>query len=131
MKQGKINDKFYQRLRSTGPQPASFFGLAKTHEKDTPLPAFLSKPGSCYHNLITFLAPFFQKLSGANIETNPQEARKALESLILEDEEQILFADAKSLYTNVPVGEAIETAIRELYSSNLVPDIPRCAMKCC
>ena len=29
----------------------------------------------------------------------------------------------------MPVGEAIETALRELYSSNLAPGIPRSAVK--
>ena len=33
------------------------------------------------------------------------------------------------MYTNVPVGEAIEIALRVHYSSNLAADIPRTAMK--
>ena len=33
------------------------------------------------------------------------------------------------MYTNVLVGEAIEIALRKIYSSNLAPDIPRSAMK--
>ena len=33
------------------------------------------------------------------------------------------------MYTNVPVGEAIEIALRELYWSSLAPDIPMSAMK--
>ena len=33
MKQGKISDKIYQGLRSTGSQPAKLFGLAKSHKK--------------------------------------------------------------------------------------------------
>ena len=37
--------------------------------------------------------------------------------------------DVKSLYTNVPVEEAIETALKELYSSDEVPETPRSAMK--
>ena len=51
------------------------------------------------------------------------------ESLTLEDDEQIVSLDVKSLYTNVTVGESIEIALRDLYSSNLAPDIPRSAMK--
>ena len=54
---------------------------------------------------------------------------KALESLTLENDEQIVCLDVKSLYANVPVGEAIEIALRELYLGNLAPDIPRSAMK--
>ena len=53
----------------------------------------------------------------------------ALESLTLEDDEQIVSLDVKSSYTNVSVGEAIEIALRELYLSNIAPDIPRSAMK--
>ena len=114
MKQGKINDKIYQRLRSTGSQPATLHGLAKVHKKNTPV---LSIPGSSYKNLNRFLTPFFPKIPGANIETNTQDARKALESLTLEDDEQIVSLDVKSLYTNVPVGEAIEIALRELFQA--------------
>ena len=84
MKQGKISDKIYQRLRSTGSQPAKLYGLAKVLEKDTPLRPVLSIPDSSYKNLNRFLTPFFQKLPGANIETNTQDARKALESLTLD-----------------------------------------------
>ena len=129
MKQGKISDKIYQRLRSTGSQLARHYGLAKVHKKDTPLRPVLSIPGSSYENLNRFLTPFFQKLTGANIETNTQDARKVLESLTLEDDEQIVYLDVKSLYTNVPLGEAVEIALRELYSSIPAPDIPRSAMK--
>ena len=129
MKQGKISDKIYQRLRSTDSQPARLYVLAKVQKEDTPLRPVLSIPGSSYENLNRFLTPFFQKLPGANIETNTKDARKALVSLTLEDDEQIVSPEVKSLYTNVPVGEAIEIALGELYSSNLAPDIPRSAMK--
>ena len=79
----QIIDKIYQRLRSTGLQPARLYGLAKVHEKDTPLRHVLSIPGSSYENLNRILTPFFQKLPVTNIETNTQDARKALESLTL------------------------------------------------
>ena len=115
----------YQRLRSTGSQPVGLYGLAKVHKKGTPLRPVPSIRGSSYEN--RFLTPFFQKLPGANIETNMQDARKVLESLILEDDGQIVSLDVKSLYTNV--GEAIEISLRELYLSNLAPDILRTAIK--
>ena len=90
MKQGKISDKIYQRLRSTGSQPVRLYGLSKVQKKDTPLRPVLSKPGSSYENINRFLTSFFCKLPGANIENNTQDARKALESLTLEDDEQIV-----------------------------------------
>ena len=39
--------------------------------------------------------------------------------------EKIISLDVKSLYTNVPVSEAIDTALRCLYSSEHAPDIER------
>ena len=39
------------------------------------------------------------------------------------------YFDIKSLYTIVPIEEAIEIALQELYSSDEVPEILRSAMK--
>ena len=50
-------------------------------------------------------------------------------SFSLEDNEQIVSLDVKILLTNLSVGEAIEINLREFYSSNLAPEIPRSAMK--
>ena len=83
-KKGKIPVKVYEALRSTGAQPARLYGLAKVHKKETPLRPVLSIPGSCYHKLNKFLTPFFQKIEGANIETNTNDARKTLEQIKLE-----------------------------------------------
>ena len=47
----------------------------------------------------------------------------------LEKDEQILSLDVKSLYINVPVKEAINIALRLLYTGDDKPDIPRTTMK--
>ena len=47
----------------------------------------------------------------------------------IDEDELVVSLDVKSLYTNVPVEEAIEIALKELYSSEEVPEIPRSAMK--
>ena len=62
MKQGKINDKVYQRLRSTGSEPATSYGLAKTHKK--PLQPVLSIPDSSYKNLNRFSGFIFPETTG-------------------------------------------------------------------
>ena len=89
-KKGKIPVKVYEALRSTGAQPARLYGLAKVHKKETLLRPVLSIPGSCYNKLNTFLTPFFQKIEGANLETNTNDARKTLEQIKLENDKQIL-----------------------------------------
>ena len=123
-KKGKIPVRVYEALRSTGAQPAKSYGLAKVHKK-TPLRPVLSIPGSCYHKFNKFLTPFFQKIERANIETNTNDAPKTLEQM-----KQILSLGVKSLYTNVPVKEAINIALRSLYARDDKPDIPRTTMKC-
>ena len=129
MKQGEISEKIYHRLRATGLQPARLYGLADVHKIGTPLRPVLSTPGSSYENLNKFLSHFFEKLPGANIETNSKDARAALEATKLDEDELVVSPDVKSLYTNVPVEEAIEMTLKELYSSDEVPEIPRSAMK--
>ena len=57
-------------MRSTGGQPARLYGLAKVHKVNTPLGTVLSLPGSSYYNLNKVLTKFFEKIEGANIETN-------------------------------------------------------------
>ena len=114
---------------STGTQLARLYGLDKVHKKETPLRPVLSIPGSCYHKVNKFLTPFFQKIEQANIETNTKDARKILEPKKLEKNQQILSLEVKSLYTNVPVNETINIALRLLYARNDKPDIPRTTMK--
>ena len=60
------------RLRTTGSQPARLYELAKIHKSGTPLRPVLSIPGSSYENLNKFLSPIFERLLGANIETNTE-----------------------------------------------------------
>ena len=117
------------RLRTNGSQPARLYGLAKVHKIVTALRPVLSIPGSSYEKLNKFHSPLFGKLPGANFETNSKDARAALEATKLDEDEPVVSLDVKSLYTNVPVEEAIEIALKDLYSSDEVPEIPKSATK--
>ena len=63
------------------------------------------------------------------MENISNDARKSLEQIKLEKDKQILSLDVKSLYTNVPVKETINIALRSLYARDAKPDIPRTTMK--
>ena len=128
-KKDEISENLYTRMRSTGGQPARIYGLAKMHKVNTPLRTVLSLPGSSYYNLNKVLAKFFDKIEGANIETNSLDARKILESTNLEPNENLISLDVKSLYTNVPLKEAIDIALRKLYEQDEPPSIARKTMK--
>ena len=128
-KRDEISDQLYSKIRSTGGQPARLYGLAKVHKDETPLRPVLSLPGSSYENLNKMLAKFFDNIDGANIETNTKEAREKIENIALDPDETIISLDVKSLYTNVPLKEAIEIALQKLYSQESPPEIQRATMK--
>ena len=127
-KKDEISEALYTRLRSTGALPARLDGLAKVHKQGTPLrPVFL--PGSSYDNLNKTLAKYFYEIEEANIETNTQMAREILEKTELDSDERIISLDVKSLYTNVPLNEAVEIALRRLYEQVNSPETSRKTMK--
>ena len=109
--------------------PTAWYGLAKVHNDETPLRPVLSLPGSSYENLNKMLAKFFDNIDGANLETNTKEARETIENIALDLDETIISLDEKSLYTNVPLEEATETALQKLYSQESPPEIQRTTMK--
>ena len=108
-KRDEISDQLYSKRRSTGGQP----GLAKVHKDETPLRPVLSLPSRSYENLNKILAKFIDNIDGANIEINTKEARETIENIALDPDETIISLDVKSLYTNVPLKEAIEIAFTE------------------
>ena len=125
MKNDKISQDFYSRVRSTGAQPARLYGLAKVHKQNTPLRPILSLPGSCYENLTEELSKLFDKVPSAGIETNTEKIKAALQSISLDDDEVLVSLDVVSLYTNVPVKESIEIAAEILYSLDEEPPFDR------
>ena len=74
MKQGKISEKIYHRLRTTGSQPARRSGFAILHKNNTQPRPVLSISVSSYENPNKFLSPFFQSLPGRCIEFNSKGA---------------------------------------------------------
>ena len=131
MKQAKIDEKIYHKVRRTGLQSDRLYGLNKLYKNRTPIRPVLSIPSSSYENLIKILFPFFQRLPGENIETNSKDDRKSLEATKLKEDELVLSLDVRGLYTNVPVEGAIKIALKELYSSYEIPEVPRSNTQSC
>ena len=89
-KKDEIIEAMYNRLRSTGAQPARLYRLAKIHKQGTPLRPVLSLPGSSFDNLNKTVAKYFDEIEGANIETNTIMAREILENTELVSDEDNL-----------------------------------------
>ena len=75
------------------------------------------------------LANFFDKIDRADIETNTKDTRETNKNIALDPDETIISLDEKSLYTNVPLKEAIEIALQKLYSQESPPEIQRATKK--
>ena len=128
LKNGEIDGDLFKKLKCTGSQPARLYGWAKVHKVNSPLRPVLSLPGSAYDRLNKWLTKFFDKVPGANIETSTEGMRQRLEQIALESDETISM-DVKSLYTNVPVHEAIELACEALYASSNPPELQQPTFK--
>ena len=81
LKDGKIDQKFYDRSRSCGAQPAKLYGLAKINKKGASLRPVLSLPGSCYENLTSALAELIEDVEGAGIETSTQKIKEDINTV--------------------------------------------------
>ena len=75
------------------------------------------------------LAKFFEKVEGANIETNSLEAREISVSICFEPKENVISLDVKSLLTKVPLEETKDIALRKLYEQDEPPSIAGKTMK--
>ena len=109
--------------------PPRLYGLAKVHKKNNPLRPVLSLPDSSYYKLNKVLAKLFEKIEGATVETKSLDEREILESINLEPNENLISSIVKSLYSKVPLKQAIDTALRELYVEDETPSIARKTMK--
>ena len=82
------------------------------HKQGTSLLPVLSSPGSSYDHQNKTLAKYFVKTEGANIETSTQTVKEILEKTKLNSDERIISLNVKSIYTNVPLKEAVQIALR-------------------
>ena len=112
----EINKTGYDRLRNTYSATPQLYGLPKIHKPEVPLRPIVSSIDSPTYNLAKFLtrivsplagkSPSFVKDSGDFVE----KARK----LKLEEGSTLVSFDVTSLFTRVPIAEALEVIGRRL-----------------
>ena len=139
LEENKIDEALYHRLKPMGSQPARLYGLAKVHKEDTPMRPVLSMPGSVYYRIAEYVAEHLAKVPQCSISTSTAAICEKLKEIRLEEDEELISYDVVSMYTNVPVHEAIQICTDMLY--NLTPDkrpniekdtfIQLCRTACC
>jgi len=113
---GKIDVSLYRKCKPRGSQPARLYGLAKVHKDVIPLRPVLSMPGSCYHKTAVQVADWLSVVDECKINSSTEQISQMLKSVTLEEDEELVSFDVVSLYTNVPVLEAIQVCADLLYS---------------
>ena len=78
-------------------------------------------PGSPYDNLGTVVTQWLSVIPCSQIRCKNKDVVDKIKEMTLDDDEVMVSFDVSSLYTNVPVDEAIHEAADLLYSGNLTP----------
>ncbi|XP_057290128.1 uncharacterized protein LOC130612790 [Hydractinia symbiolongicarpus] len=112
----KISDALYDKMKPVGSQPPRLYGLAKVHKKDTPVRPVLSMPGSAYYKIGNQVSKWLSVVKECNINSSTKEISDLLSQIQLNTNEELVSFDIKSLYTNVPLDEAINDCTELLFS---------------
>ena len=102
-----------------GGQPPRLYGLAKVHKQPVPARPVLSMPGSPYDNVGTMVTKWLSVIPESQIRCSNKDVVEKLKSTTLGDDEVMVSFDVSSLYTNVPVDEAIKEAADILFSGRV------------
>jgi hypothetical protein len=120
-KDGKMEKKLFWRLRSTSASLSVMYGQPKVHKAGYPIRPIISSIGSYNYNLSKYLAGLI------NQHRTKRPASYIKDSFTFVDiirkfpsrtTQTMCSFDVESLYTNVPVKEAIEIALDELYKKD-------------
>ena len=116
---GKISEKLFEDLKPMGSQPPRIYGLAKVHKNNITVRPVLSMPGSPYHKISQKITEWLSVIPESKINCSSKQTMENIKNTRLENNEVIISFDITSLYTNVPVKEAITEATNKLYSGEL------------
>ena len=114
-RKGEIGEVLKNELKSQGGQPPRLYGLAKVHKYSLPMHPVLSMPGSPYYKIAAEVTNWLSVLPESKCNSSTKKTADQLNILELEEGEVLVSFDMVSLYTNVPVHEAIELAAERLY----------------
>ena len=112
---GQITEELKQELKSKGGQPPRIYRLAKVHKASVPVRPVLSKPGSPYYKIPSKVTKWLSVVPESNCQSSSKKIADQLKNLEIEEGEVLISFDVVSLYTNVPVQEAIREEADRLY----------------
>ena len=113
---GQINKIEYDKLRMTHSMTPQLYGLPKIHKPEVPLRPIVSCIGSPTYHLAKYLTRIISPLSGktsSHVKDSGDFVKK-VKDLRLNEESTLVSFDVTSLFTRVPIAEALEIIGRRL-----------------
>ena len=113
---GEMNKTGYDRLRATYSATPQLYGLPKIHKPEVPLRPIVSSIGSPTYNLAKFLTHIVSPLSGKtpSFVKDSGDFVEKVRRLRPEEGSILVSFDVTSLFTKVPIAEALEVIGRKL-----------------
>ena len=111
-KEEKISEKMYNRVKPSegSSKPALFYGRVKLHKLGAPLRPVVSTCGTSTYELARELSDLLRPLvtTSERILKNTMDMVEVFEDVVVDEDEVLVSFDVKSLFTSIPVEEAIE-----------------------
>ncbi|CAF1439256.1 unnamed protein product [Rotaria sordida] len=127
-KKGVIDNKLRYQLQSTCSSISVFYGLPKVHKTGYPIRPIISTIGSYQYQLSKYLAKAIRdaRPQAKSYIKDSFEFVKRIKEIVLNKEKTYIMCsfDVESLYTNVPIEEAIETTLNYIYKPTKLIDVP-------
>ncbi|CAF1498859.1 unnamed protein product, partial [Adineta ricciae] len=127
-KDGVIDNKLRHRLKSTCSSVSVFYGLPKAHKAGYPIRPIISTIGSYQYELSKYLAKAIRNArpEAKSFVKDSFEFVQKIKEILLEKEKTYIQCsfDVESLYTNVPIEEAIEITLDYMYKPTKLVDVP-------
>ena len=127
-KEERIPNYLYNQLYLTAENVPKFYGLPKIHKKDVPLRPIVSSIGSVMYDTAKFLAKIMKPLVGLNSHhiVNSEDFVNKIAKLEVPPGQKLVSYDVSSLFTSIPINEAIPVVRAKLESDQSLPD--RCPL---
>ena len=113
---GYLSEAVYNKIRPRHKQPPRIYGLPKIHKADVPQRPIVSCIDTFAYDLSAYLANILSPLTGKSeyTVTNSAHFVSTVSNETILDNEIMVSFDVESLFTNVPIDDAVQAVLQKL-----------------